>query len=85
MPDIPNNYVFKQVFFSIEAPAALAGENLTVRIYEWTDDNADEQADPGEREPVATMIYTILGTEVTNEVYYYDGRYRPAGQSSSDF
>lgn len=72
VPDIPNNYVFKQVFFSIEAPAALAGENLTVRIYEWTDDNADEQADPGEREPVATMIYTILGTEVTDDIITMD-------------
>lgn len=58
------NYLFNNVWFSVEGNAAFAGENLTIRIYEWTDDNEDAAADPGEREPVATMIYTITGDEM---------------------
>lgn len=68
VPGLDDEYVFGNVFFSLEAPAALADENLTIRIYEWTDDNADEQADPDEREPIATMIYTITGTETSDVI-----------------
>jgi hypothetical protein len=66
------DYVFDEVSFTLDVSAAtdLAGENVIVRIYEWTDDNADEQADPNERTEIASMIYTIDGTEVGEDFIY---------------
>lgn len=63
------NYLFGHVFFSLDVSdnPDLAGENLTVRVYKWNDDNEDEAADPAERNPVATMIYTINGTETSGD------------------
>ncbi|MBK8492772.1 MAG: T9SS type A sorting domain-containing protein [Saprospirales bacterium] len=63
------NYFFGHVFFSLDVTdnPDLADENVTIRIYKWTDDNADELADPAERDPVATMIYTITGNEASDD------------------
>lgn len=68
VPDAGDNF-FKYVFFALEAPAALAGENLTVQIYKWEDSNADGEANPDERgTPIATMIYAMTGTETTDDL-----------------
>lgn len=63
-----NDQVFKHVFFAIAAEASQAGENLSVNIYKWTDTNADEQADPGERTLAAQMLYTIEGDEIGEDI-----------------
>lgn len=63
-----NDNIFKYVFFAIGAEASQAGENLSVNIYKWTDTNADEQADPGERTLVAQMLYTIEGDELAEDI-----------------
>jgi hypothetical protein len=59
------NYFFSNLTFSMTAPADLVGEIVTLRIYEWEDSNADEQVDPTERTPVATMLYDVQGTETS--------------------
>jgi hypothetical protein len=63
-----NDQVFKHVFFAIAAEASQAGENLSVNIYKWTDTNADEQADPGERTLAGQMLYTIEGDEIGEDL-----------------
>jgi hypothetical protein len=63
-----SNLFFSHVFFAIGGTANLAGENVILKIYEWVDNNGDGQADPNERTSVATMLYTITGTEAGNQV-----------------
>ena len=72
VPQAGDNDYFSYVSFTLDVIAnpELAGENVTVRIYTWTDDNADELADPGERTEIGTMIYTLDGTEAGDEYIF---------------
>ncbi|MBK8492773.1 MAG: T9SS type A sorting domain-containing protein [Saprospirales bacterium] len=72
VPVAPENAFFSYVSFTLDVSdnPDLAGENVTVRLYEWTDNNADENADPDERTEIATMIYTLDGNEVGDSYIY---------------
>lgn len=68
VPEAGDN-IFKYVFFALEVPAALAGENVTVSIYKWEDENKDGEANPTERgNSIATMIYALTGEELVSEI-----------------
>jgi hypothetical protein len=58
-----NGNYFRYVSFAIQGTNNNAGDLLSIKVYEWTDDNIDGQADPDERDDIMTTLYTIQGDE----------------------
>jgi hypothetical protein len=56
--------------FSIDvsADANAAGQSLQIVLYEWNDVNIDGNADPDERDRVASHLYIIDGSETFDEL-----------------
>jgi Secretion system C-terminal sorting domain len=57
----------KEAVFGLANAADIAGETILVKLYEWSDANADGNADPDERTVVGSNFYIIEGTEGTTE------------------
>jgi len=53
--------------FIVTNAADVAGRNLNIILYSWTDDNADLMADPTERTIKAFAAYTITGSEPADD------------------
>ncbi len=59
-----DNKFVRSATISVLGSAALAGRELVITLYKWTEDtNQDGAADPDERELLAFNSYTIVGNE----------------------
>lgn len=58
----------RSVTFGIGNGAALRDQPLLISLYKWVDTNNDGDAQPAERNLVATRIYTVLGTETATQL-----------------
>lgn len=67
IPESADNYV-QTVTFGFSTTGPVAGREALVTLYEWVDENMDEQADPEERIPVAFATYTFTGTETATNL-----------------
>ncbi|MBK7873203.1 MAG: T9SS type A sorting domain-containing protein [Saprospiraceae bacterium] len=68
VPNSAGNYV-QSVSFGIQpANAGSTGKDMLIFLYKWTDANANDQAEPNERQIVGFNNYTITGTETFNNL-----------------